>query len=63
MVREVRIHDYDEVAAGILQSVDVSCAQTEFAAARVEFYAVRAVGFDELLCDCLGAVGAAVVND
>jgi hypothetical protein len=63
MVREVGVHDDDEVAAGVLQAVDVGGAEAEFAGARVEFYAVGAVGFDELLCDGLGAVGAAVVDD
>jgi hypothetical protein len=63
MVREVGVHDDDEVAAGVLQAVDVGGTEAEFAGARVEFYAVRAVGFDELLCDGLRAIGAAVVDD
>ena len=63
MVREVSVHDDDEVAGRVLQAVDVGCAEAEFAGARVEFYAVGAVGFDELLCDGLGAVRAAVVDD
>lgn len=63
MVREVGIHDDHEVARRILQTVDVCCSEAEFAGARIEFYAVCAVGFDQLFCDCLGAVGGAVVDD
>jgi hypothetical protein len=63
VVREVRVHDDDEVACGVLQAVDVGCAEAEFAGARVEFYPVGTVGFDQLFCDCLGAVWTAVVDD
>ena len=63
MVREVGVHDDDIVAGGVLQTVNVGCSETEFAGASVEFYPVGAVGFDELFCDCLRAVGRAVVYD
>ena len=63
MVREVGVHDDHEVARGILQAVDVGGAEAEFAAARVEFYARSAVGFDELFGDGLRAVRGAVVYD
>ena len=46
MVREIRVHDDDEVARCELQAVDVGGAEAEFARARVEFYFGGAVGFD-----------------
>lgn len=62
MVGEIRVHDDDEVACRILETVDVCGAEPEFAGAGVEFYA-RAVGFDELFGDGLRAVGGTVVDD
>ena len=63
MVREIGVHDDDEVARRVLQAVDVGGTEPEFAGACVEFDAVGAVGFDQLLCDGLRAVGGAVVDD
>ena len=62
MVREVGVHDDDEVAARVLQAVDIGGPEAEFAGAGVKFYAV-AVGFDELFGDSLRAVGGPVVDD
>ena len=62
MVREVGVHDDDEGAGRVLQTVDVGCSETELARAGVEFYALGGVGFDELFGDGLGAVGRAVVD-
>lgn len=46
MVREIRVHDDDEVAGCELQAVDVGRSEAEFAAAGVEFYFGGPVGFD-----------------
>ena len=62
-MREVGVHDDDEVSRGILQAVNVCGAEAEFAGAGVELYSVGAVGFDELLCDGLRAVWRAIVDD
>lgn len=43
--------------------MDVRRAEAELAGARVQFYPVGAIGFDELLGDGLRAVGGAVVDD
>jgi hypothetical protein len=61
-VREVGVHDDDEVAGCELQAVDVRCAEAELAGARLE-EDVWGVGFCELVGDDLGAVGGAVVDD
>jgi hypothetical protein len=62
VVREVGVHDDDEVAGCELQAVDVRCAEAELAGARLE-EDVWGVGFCELVGDDLGAVGGAVVDD
>lgn len=63
MVAEVGVHDDDIVAGRELQAVDVGGAEAEFACARLQFDVLGADGGDELLCDFLGAVGRAVVDD
>jgi hypothetical protein len=63
VVAEVGVHDDDIVACRELQAVDVGRAETEFACSRVQFDVLGADGGDELLCDFLGAVGGAVVDD
>lgn len=63
MVREIRVHDDDEVSGRELQAVDVGCSEAEFAGAGFEKDAGGAVGFDELFGDVLGAVGGAIVDD
>jgi len=63
VVAEVGVHDDDIVAGRELQAVDVGRAETEFACSRVQFDVLRADGGDQLLCDFLGAVGGAVVDD
>jgi hypothetical protein len=62
VVREVGVHDDDEVAGRELQAVDVRCAEAELAGARLE-EDVGGVGFCELVGDDLGAVRRAVVDD
>jgi hypothetical protein len=61
-VAEVGVHDDDEVARRELQAVNVGCSEAELAGAGLEDD-VWGVGFDELVCDFLGAVGGAVVDD
>ena len=63
MVAEVGVHDDDIVAGRKLQAVDIGRSETEFACSRVQFDMLRADGCDELLCDFLGAVGGAVVDN
>lgn len=63
MVGEVGVHDDDEVARRELQAVHVCRSQAQFARPRVELDARRAVCFDELLGDSLGAIWRAVVDD
>lgn len=63
MVREVGVHNDDEVARCELQAVDISGAEAELAAAGVQFHFGGAVGFDQLVGDFLRAVGGAVIND
>ena len=62
MVREIRVHDYDEVARYELEAVDVGCSQAQLAGARFE-NDVGVVGFGELVRYGLGAVWGAVVDD
>lgn len=62
-MREIRIHDDDEVTGRELHAVHVRGSQSEFAGAGFEDDVVGAVGFDELFGDILGAVGGAVVDD
>jgi hypothetical protein len=61
-VREVRVHDDHEVARRELQPVDVGRAEAELAGARLQ-EDVWGVGFCELVCDDLGPVWGAVVDD
>lgn len=63
MVGEIGVHDNDKVARGELEAMDVGSSKTELAGARLEDDAVCAIDGDELLCDLLGAVGGAVVDD
>ena len=63
MVAEVGVHDDDIVAGRELQAVDIGRSETEFACSRVQFDMLGADGGDELLCDFLGAVGGAVVDN
>ena len=60
---EVGVHDDDIVAGRELQAVDIGRSETEFACSRVQFDMLGADGGDELLCDFLGAVGGAVVDN
>jgi len=62
-VAEVGVHDDDIVAGRELKTVDVRRAETEFACSGLQFDVLGADGGDELLCDFLGAVGGAVVDD
>jgi hypothetical protein len=62
-MREIGVHDDDEVAGRELEAVDVGRAEAEFARSRVQFDVRGAVGFDQLLCDVLGAVWRAIVDD
>jgi hypothetical protein len=62
-MREVGVHDDDEVARCELQAVDVGGAEAELAGARAELDARGGVGFLELLGDFLRSVRGAVVND
>lgn len=61
-MREVGVHNDDEVATRVLQAVDIGCSEAEFASASVELYAVT-VGFDKLFGDGLRAVRRAIVDD
>jgi hypothetical protein len=46
-----------------LEAVDVGCAKTKFAGAGAELDALGGVDFLELLCNVLGSVRGAVVDD
>lgn len=61
MVREIGVHDDDEVAGCELQTVDVGCAEAELPGAGVEVDVWR-VDLGELVGDDLGAVWGAVVD-
>lgn len=63
MVREIRVHDDDEVARCELQAVHVGGAEPQFAGARADLDACWCVGFLELGRDFLRAVWGAVVDD
>jgi len=63
VVREVGVHDDDEVAGRELQAVNVGGAEAELAGAGAELDLGAAVGFLELFRDVLGAIWGAVVND
>ena len=60
---EVGVHNDDIVAGRELQAVDIGRSETEFASSGLQFDVLRADGGDELLCDFLGAVGGAVVDN
>ena len=62
MVREVGVHDDDEVARHELEAVDVGRSETQLSRAGLEHH-VRRVGLDQLLRDYLRAIGGAVVDD
>lgn len=61
MVREIGVHDDDEVTGCELQAVDVGCAKTELAGAGVKVH-VWCVDLGELVSYDLGAVRGAVVD-
>jgi hypothetical protein len=63
VVAEVGVHDNYVVSCRELQAVDVGGAEAEFAGSGLQFDVLGADGGDELLCDFLGAVGGAVVDD
>ncbi len=63
VVREVGVHDDDEVARRELQPVHVRRAEAELASARAQLHACRAVHALQLLSNGLRAVGRRVVND
>lgn len=62
MVREIGVHDDHEVAAGILEAMDVRGAEAEFAGAGFQDDALGGVEFLELFGDGLGAIWGGVVN-
>jgi hypothetical protein len=62
-MREVGVHDDDEVARRELQAVHVGGAEAELACARADLDALGGVGFLELRGYFLCAVGRAVVDD
>lgn len=62
MVREIRIHDYDEVSSAKFQAMYVRSAESKFAGAWLE-HDMWAVGFGQLVGDDLCAVRRAVVDD
>ena len=62
VVAEIGVHDDDKVARTEVEAVDVSGAETELASARLE-EDVGGVGFDKLVGDFLGAIGATVVDN
>ena len=63
MVREVGIHDDDEVAARIFKAVDVGGAETKFAGSGLEDDAGGGVKGLKLFGNDEGAVGGGVIND
>lgn len=63
MMTEVGVHDDHVVSCRECQAVDVGCAETEFAAARLEDDVVGAVVLLKLFGDFEGAVGTAIVDD
>ena len=63
VVREVGVHDDDEVARRELQSVDVGRPKAKFRSARPDLDAGGAVDLLELLGDFLRAIGGSVVDD
>ena len=63
MVREVGVHDDDEVAGCVLQAVDVGGSESEFTSAGADLDALGGVDLLELGGDFLGTVGGAVVDD
>jgi hypothetical protein len=63
VVREVGVHDDDEVALGELQPVDVGRAQAQLARARLQHDARGAVDLLQLLGNVLRAIRGAVVDD
>ena len=63
MVREIGVHDDDEAARRVFQTVDISGAQAELAGTGFQDDVRRGVEGLELLGDGEGAVGGAVVDD
>ena len=63
MVREVGVHDDDEVTGCVLQAVDVGGSESEFTSAGADLDALGGVDLLELGGDFLGTVGGAVVDD
>jgi hypothetical protein len=61
-VTEIGIHDDDKVARCELETVYICSPETELACASAELDAAG-VGFLELFCDVLGAIGRCIVND
>ena len=62
MMGEIRVHNYHEISRAEFQTVNVCCAESEFAGACLE-QDVWAVGFGQLVCDDLGAIRRTVVDD
>jgi hypothetical protein len=62
-VREVGVHNDDEVAGDELQAVDVGGAEAELAGARLEDNVRGAEGGLEFFGTCEGAIGGGVVDD
>ena len=63
MVRQVGVHDDDEVPLGVLQSVDVGRAQAKFFLPGSEDYFIFAIDILALLGDLQRSVGTSVVDD
>ncbi len=63
MVREIGIHDDDEIPRCRFETMDVSGAKAEFTRARAEEDMFRVIQFLELLGDFEGAVGGGIVDN
>ena len=63
MVREIGIHDDDEIPRCRFETMDVSGAKAEFAGTRAEKDVVRVIQLLELLGDFEGAVGGGIVDN
>ena len=61
-MREISVHEDDEVARAVCQPVDIGAAKTELARACMQLELV-AVDFLQLADDVLGAVRGVVIDD
>jgi hypothetical protein len=61
-VREVGVHDDDEVAGDELETVDVGRAETKLAGSGLQ-EDVWGVDLDELLGNFLGSIGGSIVDN